>query len=237
MRAQKYLLATVLVIAANQQVLSQDFDQLRREMVSQQLEARSINHGPTLEAMRKVERHRFVPVSCRDKAYIDAPLPIGYGQTISQPFIVAMMTQLLRPRPADRILEIGTGSGYQAAVLAEMAGEVYTIEIVEQLGAKAKKLLGELGYDNVEVITGDGYNGLPAKAPFDAIIVTAAPEAVPPPLVEQLKEGGKIIIPLGSQTEVQTLVLIEKRNGELVKTALLPVRFVPFTRSDDGNGK
>lgn len=236
MRTQKYLLAAVFIIAAYQG-LSQDFDRLRQEMVSQQLEPRGINHGPTLAAMRKVERHRFVPASCRDKAYIDSPLPIGYGQTISQPFIVAMMTQLLRPRSSDRILEIGTGSGYQAAVLAEIAGEVYTIEIMEQLGAKAKKLLADLGYDNVEVITGDGYNGLPEKAPFDAIIVTAAPEAVPPPLVEQLKEGGKIIIPLGSQTEVQTLVLIEKRNGELVKTTLLPVRFVPFTRSDVGNGK
>jgi len=221
------------MVAAYQQSRSQDYYRLREEMVSQQLEPRGINHGPTLEAMRKVERQRFVPASCQDKAYIDGPLPIGYGQTISQPFIVAMMTQLLRPHPSDRILEIGTGSGYQAAVLAEMAGSVYTVEIVEQLAVRAKKLLSDLGYKNVEVHIGDGYNGLPDKAPFDAIIVTAAPEAVPPPLIAQLKEGGKIIVPVGPQTDVQTLVLIEKRNGELVKTALIPVRFVPLIREVD----
>ncbi|WP_353186043.1 protein-L-isoaspartate(D-aspartate) O-methyltransferase [Parapedobacter lycopersici] len=229
----KTYLPALIVLATYQQALPQDFGQRRAEMVSLQLEPRGINHAPTLEAMRKVERHRFVPPACQQDAYRDMPLPIGYGQTISQPFMVAMMTQLLQPAPDDRILEIGTGSGYQAAILAEMAGEVYTMEIVPQLGAKAKQLLSELGYKNVTVIVGDGYNGWAEKAPYDAIIVTAAPEEVPPPLIAQLKEGGKIIVPVGAQTEEQTLVLIEKRNGELVKTALIPVRFVPFTRSKD----
>src|SRR5690606_21812006 len=147
--------------------------------------------------------------------------------------IVAMITLMLDPKPDDRIREIGTGSGYQAAVLGEIVAEVYTIEIVEQLGTKAKKLMDSLGYDNVEVIIGDGYNGFAEKAPFDAIIVTAAPEETPQPLIEQLKEGGKIIVPIGPPGAVQNLVLIEKRKGELVKTSLIPVRFVPFTRGSD----
>lgn len=227
----KYFSVVLFVLITFRQGMSQDFDQLRHEMVSQQLEPRGINHAATLEAMRKVERHLFVPDSYQQRAYQDKPLPIGYGQTISQPFIVAMMTQMLDPKATDRILEIGTGSGYQAAVLGEIVAEVYTIEIVEQLGTKAKRLMSTLGYDNVEVVIGDGYNGLPEKAPFDAIVVTAAPEETPRPLIEQLKEGGKIIIPVGPPGAVQNLVLIEKRNGELVKTSLIPVRFVPFTRS------
>lgn len=231
---KKYVSAALIVLAACQPGRSQDFDQLRREMVSQQLEPRGINHAPTLEAMRKVERHRFVPAACQQDAYRDTPLPIGYGQTISQPFIVAMMTQLLQPRPTDRVLEIGAGSGYQAAILAEIVDEVYTVEIIPQLAAKTEKLLQDLGYKNVTVIAGDGYNGLAAEAPFDAVIVTAAPEEIPPPLAEQLKEGGKMIIPVGQQTAVQTLMLIEKKNGELIKTAITPVRFVPFIR-DSGS--
>ncbi|SEL12783.1 protein-L-isoaspartate(D-aspartate) O-methyltransferase [Olivibacter domesticus] len=209
----------------------QDYDNLRNNMVHMQLEARDISHQPTLEAMRKVERHLFVPSQYQRRAYEDNPLPIGYNQTISQPYIVASMTQLLEPNKDDCVLEIGTGSGYQAAVLAEIVKEVYTIEIVKDLGERTKKLMHTLGYNNVTVIIGDGYKGFEAKAPFDAIIVTAASKEIPPPLIKQLKEGGKMIIPVGSPSEVQTLILLQKRNGKITKTKLIQVRFVPLTRS------
>lgn len=214
-------------------VLSQNYPSLRNDMVRTQLEKRGISHRATLKAMQQVERHLFVPQEYQKHAYEDAPLPIGYNQTISQPYMVAYMTQLLDPKADDRVLEIGAGSGYQAAVLAEIVREVYTIEIVKELGERTKKLLEKLGYDNVEVIIGDGYKGLEAQAPFDAIIVTAAADDIPPPLIEQLKEGGKMVMPVGDSGSVQTLMLIEKRNGEVTRTELTPVRFVPFTREKD----
>ena len=164
-------------------------------------------------------------------AYDDGPLSIGYGQTISQPYIVAYMTEIIEPKPNHKILEIGTGSGYQAAVLAEIVDSVYTIEIVTELGETATDRLQELGYDNVKVIKADGYNGLEEQAPFDAIVVTAASEHIPPSLIRQLKEGGKMVIPVGSPFLVQTLMLVEKKEGKIATSSLMPVRFVPFTRS------
>lgn len=226
----KQFLHLLLVFWIPQVAVSQNYERLRSNMVLKQIEARGIKHQPTLKAMRKVERHLFVPISYQKEAYDDTPLPIGYGQTISQPFIVATMTQLLDPKPGDRVLEIGTGSGYQAAVLAEIVDKVYTIEIVKELGEQSKKLMSRLGYNNVEVFVGDGYKGLEAKAPFDAIIVTAAVKEIPPPLLKQLKDGGKMIIPVGSSSAVQTLVLVRKKGGKILKTNLDKVRFVPFTR-------
>jgi protein-L-isoaspartate(D-aspartate) O-methyltransferase len=184
-----------------------------------------------IAAMAKVPRHRFVPALQDVFAYDNRPLPIGEGQTISQPYIVALMTDLLDPKPTDTVLEVGTGSGYQAAVLAELVAKVYTIEIVEALGLRARQILGELGYRNVEVRVGDGYGGWPAAAPFDAIIVTAAPAAVPQPLIDQLKPGGRMVIPVGAPSDVQHLLLVEKQSdGRTTTTRTLPVRFVPLTR-------
>lgn len=210
--------------------MAQDYKELRHRMVRQQLTERGIGHQATLEAMGKVERHLFVPMQYREQAYEDTPLPVGYGQTISQPYIVAYMTQLLAPKATDKVLEIGTGSGYQAAILGEIVKEVYTIEIVKELGERTQKLLDRLGYDNVTTIIGDGYKGLETEAPFDAIIVTAAPDEIPPPLIEQLKDGGKMVIPVGPAAAVQTLMLIEKTGKTIKRTELSPVRFVPFTR-------
>ena len=187
--------------------------------------------------MAKVERHRFVPDAEAPYAYINRPRPIGHGQTISQPFIVALMTELLDLEPTDKVLEVGTGSGYQAAVLAELAREVFTIELVEPLGRTAEARLKDLGYANVHVRIGDGFKGWPEAAPFDAIIVTAAPEQVPETLAEQLKPGGRLVIPLGKQLEPQTLLRCAKgENGKLVCENKLPVAFVPMVRgkSDDG---
>jgi len=182
-------------------------------------------------AMAKVERHRFVPEAEAPYAYINRPRPIGHGQTISQPFIVALMTELLDLDPADRVLEIGAGSGYQAAVLAELAREVYTIEIVENLGRAAERRLKDLGYGNVHVRIGDGFKGWPEAAPFDAIIVTAAPERIPETLVEQLKPGGRLVIPLGRQWEPQSLQrCVKGDNGKLACENKLPVAFVPMIR-------
>ena len=201
----------------------------RREMVALQLRARGIGNPKVLEAMGRVPRHEFVPALVRGLAYADGPLPIGHDQTISQPFIVAFMTQALNPAPGDRVLEIGTGSGYQAAVLAELVAKVYTIEIVAPLGERARADLARLKYDNVRVRIGDGYEGWPEHAPFDAIIVTCSPEHVPAPLVEQLRDGGRMIIPVGDLKSGQELYLLEKRDGKVVKRAILPVRFVPMT--------
>ena len=203
-------------------------------MVAEQLAGpgRDIRDGRVLEAMRKVPRHEFVPAEMRAHAYRDRPLPIGQGQTISQPYIVAFMTEQLQTRRTDRVLEIGTGSGYQAAVLAELVAEVYSIEIVEALARRASRDLRRLGYTNVFTRSGDGYLGWPEKAPFDAVIVTCAPERIPQPLVDQLKEGGRMIIPVGPDGGVQELYLLEKREGEVRKRAVLPVRFVPMTRKD-----
>ena len=198
-------------------------------MVERQLRPRGIDDPRTLQAMAKVAREKFVPKELQARAYEDRPLPIGYGQTISQPFIVAFMTQEVKPKPGDRVLEIGTGSGYQAAVLAELVAEVYTIEIVKPLAQSAEARLRELGYKNIHVKAGDGYKGWPEHAPFDAIIVTAAPDHIPQPLVEQLKEGGRMVIPVGG-TFVQQLNVLEKRGGAVKQTAAIPVKFVPLTR-------
>jgi protein-L-isoaspartate(D-aspartate) O-methyltransferase len=183
-----------------------------------------------MTAMRKVPRHEFVPLDQRPYAYANRPLPIGYGQTISQPYIVALMSDLIKPQPDDRVLELGTGSGYQAAILAELTAQVYSIEIVEALGKQAAERLSGLGYDNVTVRIGDGYYGWEEHAPFDAIVVTAAASHIPPPLIAQLKPGGLMVIPVGSRFLTQQLVLIEKQpGGELVTRQVLPVKFVPLT--------
>jgi protein-L-isoaspartate(D-aspartate) O-methyltransferase len=199
-------------------------------MVRTQIAPREISDPAVLDAMGMVPRHLFVPESIRRAAYDDRPLPIGSGQTISQPYIVALMTQLLRPDEDMRVLEIGTGSGYQAAVLAEIVDTVYTIEIVPELARSAADLLKSLKYDNIVVRAGDGYAGWPEKQPFDGIIVTAAPETVPPPLLDQLAEGGRMVIPVGPQWWTQHLTLIRKHEGKLSQERIIPVRFVPFTR-------
>ena len=206
------------------------FAEVRRRMVEEQLRSRGIRDRRVLEAMGKVSRERFVDPILRGRAYDDGPLPIGEGQTISQPYIVALMTELLELEGKEEVLEIGTGSGYQAAVLAEVAGSVYSIEIIEPLGKQAGKLLESLGYRNVETKVGDGYYGWPEAAPFDAIIVTAAASHVPPPLLKQLKPGGRMVIPLGTQFMTQYLMLVEKQqDGSLTTRQILPVRFVPLT--------
>jgi protein-L-isoaspartate(D-aspartate) O-methyltransferase len=204
------------------------FTVARKIMVEEQLLGRDITNARLLAVMRKVPRHEFVPQRIRDQAYDDSPLPIGHGQTISQPYVVAFMTEKLEPQATDRVLEVGTGSGYQAAVLAELVKEVYTIEIVGPLARRAEAGLKRLGCTNVHVRAGDGYQGWPEAAPFDAIIVTCAPEAVPQPLIAQLKDGGRMIIPVGPMGN-QQLVLLRKEGGRLEKHAVLPVRFVPMT--------
>jgi protein-L-isoaspartate(D-aspartate) O-methyltransferase len=208
----------------------EEFAGARGAMVEQQLAGpgRGIKDAAVLDAMGTVPRHEFVPEAVRAAAYQDRPLPIGHEQTISQPYIVAFMTEALAPRPGERILEIGTGSGYQAAVLAEMGVEVFTIEIVEALAERSTEVLQRLGYKKVRVRHGDGYLGWPEEAPFDAIMVTCAPERVPEPLVEQLRDGGRMIIPVGGRG-VQELVLLRKEGGVLERRNVLPVRFVPMT--------
>jgi protein-L-isoaspartate(D-aspartate) O-methyltransferase len=196
-------------------------------MVTAQIEARGITDPRVLAAMRKVPRHLFIPRSEREQAYNDGPVPIGEGQTISQPYIVALMTELIHPQPGDRVLEIGTGSGYQAAVLAELAAEVYTIEIVEPLGRRAASLLSDLGYANVHCRIGDGYRGWPEKAPFNAVVVTAAPGHIPEPLKQQLAPGGRLVIPVG--TAYQELLLITRTDSGFRQEPVTPVRFVPMT--------
>ena len=185
-----------------------------------------------LQVMSEIPRHEFVPEDVRAYAYQDRPLPIGYGQTISQPFIVALMTDLLDIEPGDKVLEIGTGSGYQAAVLSPLAERVYSIEIIPELGERARGVLDALNFDDVEVRIGDGYYGWPEAAPFDAIVVTAAASHIPPPLVEQLKPGGRMVIPVGGPFSAQHLMLVEKLpDGGVTTRQLLPVQFVPFTRA------
>jgi len=200
----------------------------RAEMVRTQLASRDITHPRVLEAMRKVERHRFVPAEARADAYGDYPIPIGHGQTISQPYIVAFMTQALEPSPEHRVLEIGTGSGYQAAILGELVKDVYTIEIVPELAERSRQRLEELGYKNVHVRAGNGYLGWPEHAPFDRIIVTAAPESVPPALVEQLRVGGLMAIPVG--TAIQELQILRRTSIGTEMLQTLPVRFVPMVQ-------
>ncbi len=204
------------------------FVQKRSQMVEDQIERRGIEDTLVLKAMHKIPRHLFVPDYLKEQAYVDSPLPIGEGQTISQPYIVAFMTEALQLSGGEKVLEIGTGSGYQAAVLAEIVSEVCTIEIVASLGNQAAELLKKLGYEKIHVKIGDGYRGWPEQAPFDAILVTAAPEHIPQPLVDQLKKGGRMIIPVGDL--YQELILITKKSdGTIKKQSVLPVRFVPMT--------
>lgn len=211
--------------------LLQDYTKLRNEMVKVQIEGRGVKDSATLAALRKVPRHSFVPADQVAYAYEDRPLSIGHGQTISQPYIVGYMTEIIKPKAGQKVLEIGTGSGYQAAVLAEIVGKVYTIEIVEELGKQATTRLKNLGYKNIDVRTADGYHGWKEHAPFDAIVVTAAAEFIPTPLKEQLKDGGVMIIPVGSPYMTQQLMLIEKKGNKYHTSSKMPVRFVPFKRS------
>ena len=203
----------------------------RERMVAEQMASRDVRDARVLTAMREIPRHLFVLPDLQPQAYDDRPLPIGHEQTISQPYIVALMTQLARPASGDRVLEVGTGSGYQAAVLSQLVSEVYSIEIVEPLARDAEQRLKALGYANVTVRAGDGYAGWPDRAPFDIIMVTAAPDHVPAPLLAQLKPGGRLVIPVGPVSAVQELQLIEKDSaGKTSTTRLTPVRFVPLVR-------
>ena len=211
-----------------------EYTRLCEQMVKRQIIARGVKNEQVISAMLTVPRHLFVPESNRSMAYNDTPLPIGEGQTISQPYIVAFMTEVLDLKPDDRVLEIGTGSGYQAAILAEIAHDVYTIEIIPVIGNRASKLLDEMGYTNIHIKIDDGYKGWPEEAPFDAVIVTCAPDKIPQSLIDQLREGGRIIIPVGSQYSAQHLIKGIKEKGRLITENVLPVRFVPMVREDSG---
>ena len=219
-----------LIFAQN----DKDYEELREAMVKTQIESRGIKDEDVLSVMRDVPRHLFIDESLWPKAYSDGPLPIGHGQTISQPYIVAFMTELLRPDTHHMVLEIGAGSGYQAAVLAKLVHHVYTIEIVPELGRNAKAALKRLGYDNISVRVGDGYKGWPEEEPFDRIIVTAAPEKVPEALLDQLKPGGRMVLPVGPRWWGQDLLVIEKNErGKVVQKNTIPVRFVPMIRQKE----
>ena len=243
MKKIKFLMISMLALMAPSMLFAQGrssedvYAQRRQEMVDSQIRGRGVMDRRVLAAMLKVERHLFVPDELYDMAYEDTPLPIRFDQTISQPYIVAFMTEALKLAPSDKVLEIGTGSGYQAAILAELAGEVYTIEIVPQLGEKAQAKLKELGYKNIHVRIGDGYKGWPEEAPFDAIIATAAPRDIPETLVNQLKVGGRMVVPVG--TVFQELYLVTKTEKGYDKKALLPVKFVPMVTpyKDKNNDK
>jgi protein-L-isoaspartate(D-aspartate) O-methyltransferase len=204
-----------------------DFERLRAAMVREQLQQRDVKDPGVLAAMLKVPRHEFVPANIINSAYEDSALPLDLGQTISQPYIVGFMTQALKLTGGERVLEIGTGSGYQAAVLAEIVFEVYSVEILPELAERAGTLLGKMGYKNIHIRTGDGYEGWPEFAPFDRVIVTAAPDRVPQPLIDQLKSGGRMVIPVGHLE--QQLMIIEKRDSGVVRLSSIPVRFVPMT--------
>ena len=208
----------------------EEYQRLRELMVSEQLVARGIKNERVLEVMRKVPRHRFIPEVMRHRSYDDSAVSIGEGQTISQPYMVAIMTELLGLLGGEKILEIGTGSGYQSAILGELAGEVYTVERVPQLAEQAEAVLKDLGYDNISVHQGDGTHGLPDYAPFDAVIITAAAPSIPQPLVDQLKEGGVIIAPVGDR-HLQVLVKGRKVNGSLIEESHTPCTFVPLIGS------
>jgi protein-L-isoaspartate(D-aspartate) O-methyltransferase len=225
------VVCTAWTCATNRRAsLPDDPWQNRREaMVATQLASRDIRHSGVLQAMREVPRHQFVPEEMQEWAYSDSPLPIGLDQTISQPYIVALMTQLAEPRSGDRALEIGTGSGYQAAVLSRLVSQVFTIEIVAPLAARAEATLRQLGYDNVSVRAGDGYAGWAEAGPFEIILITAAAPRLPEPLVKQLAEGGRLVAPMGEPGSIQELVLYRKRAGRLQSRQVIPVRFVPMT--------
>ncbi|MFU8779613.1 MAG: protein-L-isoaspartate(D-aspartate) O-methyltransferase [Kiritimatiellia bacterium] len=215
---------------------SNAWGEARMNLVEETIVGRGVTDAAVVDAMRRVPRHLFVPEDVVRHAYEDRPIPIGHGQTISQPYIVALMTELVQPQPDFRVLEIGAGSGYQAAVLAELVDHVYTVEIVPPLATWAEERLQLAGYTNVTVRQADGFYGWAEHAPFDAIVVTAAAPHIPPPLLDQLREGGRMIIPVGSRFRVQQLVLVEKKNGAFLTRNILPVRFVPFTRSDPASG-
>jgi protein-L-isoaspartate(D-aspartate) O-methyltransferase len=228
------LVAGLLVVYAFVQARSPsqtDWDEQRARMVRTQIAARGISNERVLEAMRAVPRHLFVPEIMRADAYRDGPLPIGSGQTISQPYIVAAMTELVDPKAGDRVLEIGTGSGYQAAVLSGLVEKVYSIEILPELAERARRALAALGYENVVVVTGDGYKGLPEEAPFDGIVVTAAPKEVPKPLLEQLRVGGRLVIPVGERDQV--LKVLERTKDGVRTKSIFPVRFVPMVHGPE----
>ena len=227
------ILGTCMQLDTDTVVSGQDaFATDRARMVANQIASRDVKDARVLAAMREVPRHRFVPEALQRQAYEDRPLPIGHDQTISQPYIVALMTALARPGPGDRALEVGTGSGYQAAVLSRLVSHVYTIELVDALARSAEQHLKELGYTNVTTRAGDGYAGWPEMAPFDIILVTAAPDHVPAPLLEQLKAGGRMVVPVGPVADVQELQLIEKDSeGRTRSTRVAPVRFVPLLRA------
>ncbi len=238
---RKYLVFLILIICSlnfnckknridkkSENIEGDKFTKMREEMVKNQIIKRGIKNEDVLKAMLKVKRHLFVPEEEKKNAYQDHPLPIGEGQTISQPYIVALMTEALNLKSTDRVLEIGTGSGYQAAILAEIAKEVYTIEIIETLGKRAENLLKELGYKNIKVKIGDGFAGWEEYAPFDAIIVTCSPPDVPPPLLNQLAENGRLVIPVGDRYP-QDLILITKKKGKIIKENITSVLFVPMT--------
>ncbi len=230
-RLSSTLVALSLIFAATGRGLAQtsaEYDKARQRMVSQDIQKEGVKNPRVLEAMRTVPRHEFMPLMLRPKAYVDAAWSIGYKQTISPPFVVAYMTEALDPQPTDRVLEIGTGSGYQAAVLSHLVKDVFSIEIVEPLGRMAARRLKNMGYTNVKTKVGDGYLGWPEYAPFDKIIVTCSPENVPKPLVDQLREGGRMIIPLGERFH-QDIYLLEKKQGKLVRKHLIPTLFVPMT--------
>lgn len=222
-------IAAIMSLAATT-AAAEDFAAQRKLMVKQQLQARDISDTRVLKAMANVPRHRFVPSNLQQMAYQDTPLPIGHGQTISQPYIVALMSQVLGVQPGQRILEIGTGSGYQAAVLAEMGATVFSIEIVSELGRIAKDTLNALAYNTIHLKIGDGYQGWPEHAPFDAIIVTCAPTRVPKPLKTQLAEDGKMVIPVGEK-HFQQLVMLSKKDGRIKQETIVDVRFVPMVNT------
>jgi protein-L-isoaspartate(D-aspartate) O-methyltransferase len=225
------LLVSAMMLPVSMELAAQDpYRERRLAMVEQQIRGRDVEDARVLDAMRAVPRHRFVPANLAADAYEDRPLPIGNGQTISQPYIVAYMTELLAVAPHHRVLEIGTGSGYQAAVLAKLAKEVYTIEIVPELAREAARTVADLGYANVTVKEGDGYAGWPEHAPFDRIMVTAAPERIPQPLVDQLAANGRLVVPIGQQHETQWMTVVEKTAAGIVQRRTIPVAFVPFTR-------
>lgn len=230
----KFSVIILMVLWVKTSSCQNAYEVQRERMVKTQLIARDIDDPATLSAMLQVKRHEFVPTAVKPYAYADGALPIGHGQTISQPYIVAYMTQELKPKPNHRVLEIGTGSGYQAAVLATIVDTVYSIEIVEPLGIEAKDRLQRLGYHNVITKIGDGYHGWPDKAPFDAIIVTAAvDDEIPPALLDQLAEGGRMIIPVGRIPFYRNLILVTKKNGKIRTKKRIPVSFVPFTRKKE----
>jgi len=224
------LIILIMAVSLPSEQEEERFIRARGRMVQEQIAARGISDPSTLRAMRKVPRHLFVPPALINSAYDDKPLPIGYSQTISQPFIVAYMTELSKPAKGKKALEIGTGSGYQAAVLAEIVDTVFTIEIVPELAREAEARLKKLGYRNIVTRYGDGYKGWPGHSPFEIILVTAAADHIPEPLKEQLAEGGRLVMPVGNPATVQQLIVLTKRKGKITEQRLEPVRFVPLKR-------